>query len=59
MVTAVIVVAVLASCGSFSLGVKRGKQLAWMDFAKNYIVIHKSTIITRKKPIKRKGRTTK
>ena len=47
MVMAIGIIAV--GCCCYWLGVRKGKRLAWNDFALNYIVIHKSTIINNKK----------
>lgn len=44
-----IVLAVIVGSCCYYLGIRKGKRVAWDDFATNYIVIHKSTIINNKK----------
>lgn len=45
---------IVVGCCCYWLGVKKGKRIAWDDFAMNYIVIHKSTIINKNKRRKTK-----
>lgn len=52
-----IIAVILVGYCSFMVGYRAGKRSAWDDFALNYIVIHKSTIIKPKKS--NKGRTVK